>query len=459
MRNYAVLAVAFMMILSGCKRDSDVLATYKDGKITRGEFTTWMDARNYPRESILKKKSQQKVKLKQMALDRLTVSEARKAGFDKNADYIFMEKLFNRNFYAGYLFSEIRSRGEFSGEASSVSIIKLMVKNYRIENDSRKELTKPELEIMAAKKMEQAEQIIKKLEDGESFSDLAKKYSEDYSKKNGGDIGYITRNMRGPGFSEAVFSLKKGEYTRKPFRMGNTIYIIRVNDRATITGKNINRKIKDEKQRERIKRRLQSVSLREYQKKLMDSDRVVKNYDNIKSSDKGAVLFSIGEFSYTVGDLDSIVAFISGQRKKRGMKSIDINDKVKRNLVDRIMKEEIFRQEVIARGLDKEKDFIDKLAVMRDFTLANAYRNDVVMADVSVTPREVLMEYNKRAERLKKGKKRPGKSNTMPPFVKAREKIEYMLLNKKRSKNRKDWEEGLIKAQKFEIIESELEGE
>ncbi|MFW0884597.1 peptidylprolyl isomerase [Candidatus Acidulodesulfobacterium sp. H_13] len=44
-----------------------------------------------------------------------------------------------------------------------------------------------------------------------SFSELAKKYSEDPSEKNGGSIGYVYKDKLSPDFSKAAFKLHVGE--------------------------------------------------------------------------------------------------------------------------------------------------------------------------------------------------------------------------------------------------------
>src|SRR4030042_1120442 len=81
-----VLALATAMAATGCKRASDVLATYKGGRVARGEFHEWMDARRMEQEAILKKKTQQKTHLERLVIEKLSVQEAKKAGFDKRED-------------------------------------------------------------------------------------------------------------------------------------------------------------------------------------------------------------------------------------------------------------------------------------------------------------------------------------------------------------------------------------
>lgn len=66
------------------------------------------------------------------------------------------------------------------------------------------------------KTKEEAESIIKKLEKGEDFAKLAKKYSTGPSASSGGDLGWFVPQRMVPPFSEAVVALQNGEYTKEP---------------------------------------------------------------------------------------------------------------------------------------------------------------------------------------------------------------------------------------------------
>ena len=66
------------------------------------------------------------------------------------------------------------------------------------------------------KTKEEAESIIKKLEKGKDFAELAKKYSTGPSAASGGDLGWFVPQRMVPAFSEAVVKLKDGEYTKEP---------------------------------------------------------------------------------------------------------------------------------------------------------------------------------------------------------------------------------------------------
>ena len=62
----------------------------------------------------------------------------------------------------------------------------------------------------AAKKAA-AEKVLKEIEAGADFAEMAKKYSEDSSKDRGGDLGFFGRGEMVPTFEQAAFSLDSGE--------------------------------------------------------------------------------------------------------------------------------------------------------------------------------------------------------------------------------------------------------
>ncbi len=60
-------------------------------------------------------------------------------------------------------------------------------------------------------KRAKANLILKKIQSGQDFSEMAKKYSEDVSASSGGEIGLVTKGNLVPEFEEVAFSLKEGE--------------------------------------------------------------------------------------------------------------------------------------------------------------------------------------------------------------------------------------------------------
>lgn len=62
----------------------------------------------------------------------------------------------------------------------------------------------------------EAEKVIAELGKGAKFADLAKKYSIDPGAKNGGELGWFTKQEMVKPFADAAFALKPGTYTKTP---------------------------------------------------------------------------------------------------------------------------------------------------------------------------------------------------------------------------------------------------
>lgn len=78
--------------------------------------------------------------------------------------------------------------------------------------------------------MQTANQIVQKLDTGDEFAELAKTYSQDDQRDQGGDWGWISRNDLIPELANAAFNLEAGEHSQ-PILVGEYIYILQVKDK------------------------------------------------------------------------------------------------------------------------------------------------------------------------------------------------------------------------------------
>jgi peptidyl-prolyl cis-trans isomerase C len=79
-----------------------------------------------------------------------------------------------------------------------------------------------------------AEKLIRNLDDGNDFANLAKKHSIDPSARKGGDLGWVNLDSVDRQFGMAMRSLKKGHYSKHPVQTRFGWHVILLEDiRAT----------------------------------------------------------------------------------------------------------------------------------------------------------------------------------------------------------------------------------
>lgn len=104
----------------------------------------------------------------------------------------------------------------------------MKVRHILIKATTTDDMSDEEKEAAEDKAKKKAESLIKKLDNGEDFSKLAKKYSDDEgSAKNGGLIDYFNKNDNmDEAFLNASIDLKKGKYTSEPVKSAYGYHII-----------------------------------------------------------------------------------------------------------------------------------------------------------------------------------------------------------------------------------------
>jgi peptidyl-prolyl cis-trans isomerase C len=117
--------------------------------------------------------------------------------------------------------------------------------------------TPPENEVRArhilVKSEDEAKAVIKLLEAGGKFEDIAKEKSTDGAAAQGGDLGYFGRGQMVPEFEKAVMDLKPGEYSKIPVKTQFGFHVVKVEDVRA----------KQPPEFEKVKERVREVLLRE----------------------------------------------------------------------------------------------------------------------------------------------------------------------------------------------------
>ncbi len=155
----------------------------------------------------------------------------------------------------------------------------IKLKHILISLNTSDDMSTEEKEKAEADAKKKAEDIIKKLNKGEDFSKLAKKYSDDSSNaKKGGDLGWVSTGDMVDEFDAAAFKLKKGKYTTSPVKTTYGYHIIyKIDEKA---------KPKLEKVRDEIVDALVSNKLKEDATLYYNSLEAIREDAGLKFEDK-----------------------------------------------------------------------------------------------------------------------------------------------------------------------------
>ena len=119
-----------------------------------------------------------------------------------------------------------------------VEITDEVAKTFYEENIQAYNLDRVKVKHIVVKEEQLAKDIIKKLEKGEDFAELAKEYSiEPAAQETGGELEYFTRNANmAPEFKEAAFALEVGKIS-EPVKTEFGYHVMVVEDRIEETVK------------------------------------------------------------------------------------------------------------------------------------------------------------------------------------------------------------------------------
>ncbi len=102
-----------------------------------------------------------------------------------------------------------------------------MYEQYKRNNPPQEEMSAAHILLKTEK---EAKDVIKQLEKGADFAELANKVSENKGIE-GGELGYFTRELMLPEFSEAAFRMKDGEISKIPVKTQYGWHVIKAGPR------------------------------------------------------------------------------------------------------------------------------------------------------------------------------------------------------------------------------------
>lgn len=231
----SVAPLALSAMLVGCSNDDRTVATIDDIKITESEL-----------DSKLKSQYGSEV-LDSIIANKIVELEAEKKKITVSDEEIAEEyKAYTESYGGEESMLEILKTYNMGKEDVEEDIrlylltVKILedyvevtedeVKEYFEENKSYFDVPESvEASRIIVKDEALAKEIIKSLDEGKDFAELAKEHTtEESAKESGGSLGTVARGDLDEAFEKAAFALGEGEYTKTPVKSDLGYQIIKV---------------------------------------------------------------------------------------------------------------------------------------------------------------------------------------------------------------------------------------
>ncbi|MBB4845421.1 peptidyl-prolyl cis-trans isomerase C [Paucibacter oligotrophus] len=158
----------------------------------------------------------------EVVLREIFMQEAEKRGIPASSDYKLQMEMARQSLLIRELFADYAKKNPVSDADAKAEYDKFKAQNSGQEFRARHILVEKEDEAIA---------LIKQINGGAKFEDLAKASSKDPgSAVNGGDLDWANGNSYVPEFTKALSELKKGEMTQNPVKSQFGFHIIKLED-------------------------------------------------------------------------------------------------------------------------------------------------------------------------------------------------------------------------------------
>jgi len=158
----------------------------------------------------------------QVVLREIFTQEAERKGIAASPDYRAQMELARQSILIRELFEDFKKKNPVSDAEAKAEYDKF-----------KAQLTGPEYRArhILVEKEDEATALIKQINGGASFEELAKKHSKDPgSGANGGDLDFAKADSYVPEFGQALTQLKKGQMTETPVKTQFGWHIIKLED-------------------------------------------------------------------------------------------------------------------------------------------------------------------------------------------------------------------------------------
>lgn len=318
-----------------------------DEPITEGEFTALLKERHSRRATKSGMEKDFRGLLEDMIAERLIIQEGLRMGLDQEADIAGQLAIVEKSAAADLLVrTEVKE--------------KVVVTEKDVRSEFEKLFAQVHLRQIVTKTREEAEAVLKEIQGGADFAELAKERSVGYKAKDGGDLGTFAFMTIYPPLEEGVSALKVGE-TSHPIEAPDGFHVIRLEERVPADPEKWP-KVR-EKVEARVRAKKEADRLRAFVDDLLKDQKVTVNDEVLEKVDRQFVLSgfpenpgeSVAEVAGTSIPMEFLWRSLSHEVRMMTVSESDfakLRDKVLGQLVDRV----ILRKEAERRKLTERPE-------------------------------------------------------------------------------------------------------
>jgi len=223
-----IMAVSVLFLLHACTQQEGQKGSYlaKVGKATITQADYERELKSLPEfaQQLFEGPEGKERFLDELIKKELLYQEAQKKGLDKEEEFTQKIEEFKKITLIGYLLEkEVEEKAEVTDQE---------VKNYYEQNkEDFANITQMRASHILVKTEAEAQKVLERIKQGESFAKIAREKSIDPgSARNGGDLGYFSSGQMVPEFEAAAARMKKGEIS-PPVKTKFGYHIIQVTDK------------------------------------------------------------------------------------------------------------------------------------------------------------------------------------------------------------------------------------
>jgi len=311
--------------------------------------------------------------------DRLIIEEAYRMGLDQNPQI--------QQAIRAYILRESVVRLHEEEIVKKVSVSEDDIINYYNQNYQQ-----IHIKLIEVNTKKQAEEILKQLQEGADFEELAKRYSIHPSREEGGDIGTVKFGSLDFAIKEAISKLRPGEISGI-IKNRSKYYVLKLEERKGAPEEEFD-KVKNQIEK-RLRKEKEKGRSNEYLKYLQSKADLTIHKDVLSAIKIG----ELGQYlrdSRPVVEVDGAI-LTAGEFSERfqtalSRRGVTANEKLRENIINNWIDRKLVDHEALSRHYERKPDLNRMIRRYKNQLIKKTFCQKVIIPQITLSE-EILKDY------------------------------------------------------------------